>query len=231
MNSTRCNLFFSLLIALTALTTATPLHAQYIHTIEASEYYTVNTSTRGTYYYKKYIPSGTLPVVTLKWNGGTADYNMYVYSDRNFKRLIQSGVNRGARNELQVLPVEDYGRYVYIRVDNISKSKGYYDLYVDSIDLVDVMGEAFADTGDTYMIEESIKFILDANDSSNDATQANANRAAIRLVSSIQGNDLANVSQSLLINEIQKTFQGDEFLASFMVNFGITLVNKIYNRS
>jgi hypothetical protein len=219
-----------LLTALLAITQAVRLQASEIAEIGPGEYYWMKSEGKSSFYYKKLITPGKLPVVTLKRVEGQADFNLGVYKDSRFSRPISSGTSRGAGNELLILPILEEPAYVYIYATNVSNTYGKYELYVDQIDIFELVGEALAVTTMEYMAEEFIKGLFGIDDSSSPSAKNDANRAAAALVASLQDKNLSNTPKAMLINELRREYVGGGFLSSFMVNFGVSLIDRIYSR-
>ena len=181
--------------------------------------------------YKRYIYSEYLTVVTLKHKEGDGDFDIRAYSDAGFKNKVASSTTTGPRSELLVLPIQEHSNYLYLYVNNYTDKYAKYEIYVDQIDLAKLAGEAFVLSGMEYIAEEFIKTLTETNDQSSSSAQNDANRAAVALVSKLQGKSLSDTSKSLLINEVRRAFSGDNsFVSSFMANFATSLIERIYAR-
>ncbi len=193
-------------------------------------YYTLESSKKSDFCYKRYLSSNLLTVVTLKHISGNSDFDVEVYSNNTFGKASYVSNSSGAKSELLVLPMSDYSKNIYIRVVNHSGTQGKYQLYVHQIDIGEIFGEAMAVTGLEYIAEAFISEIFGVTQNSSDRAQADANRAAVALVSGLQGNSLSNTTETMLINEIRREAVGNGFVSSFIVNFGVTLVRNIYSK-
>ena len=197
--------------------------------IGLNESYWMKSSTKTDFFYKRYVHAGYLAIATLKHIEGTADFDIKAYSDGNFKTNICSSSASGPKTELLLLPIQNNSRYLYFNVKNYSGNYGKYELYIHEINIGGLIEDSFYRTSLEYIAEVAIKEILGIQDDSNQAIQNNANRAAITLVSQLQGDSLSDTSKGLLINEWRRAFTGkNDFFSSLVVNFGVALFDRIY---
>jgi hypothetical protein len=127
--------------------------------------------------------------------------------------------------------MQDSPRYVYLHVYNYSSGYGKYELYVHEIDLGVLLENALVLTGAEYITELIIREVTGTTDESSEFSQNNANRAAVGLVSRLQGKSLASSSEDLLINEIRREVSGgNSFISAFIANFGVSLIKAIYSK-
>jgi hypothetical protein len=202
-----------------------------VGTIENDEYFWMESKRKADFCYKRYIHSGYLTVVTLKHKEGKGDYDVRVFSDSGFGNKISSSTATGAKSELLVLPIQEHSKYLYIYVNNYTDQYGKYEIYVHQIDLGELVGEALALSGVEYLAEAFIRELFGVDEQSSSSDQNDANRAAVGLVSQLQGKSLSDTTEGLLINEVRRAFAGDNsFVSAFMANFGTSLVKNIYSR-
>lgn len=198
-------------------------------TIKSGHYYWMSMGSKDYLCYRRYVYSDSLTVVTLKHKEGKGDFDLRVFADPGFQNKISSSTSTGAKSELLVLPVCQNSGYIYILVNNYEELYGKYEIYVHEINLAELAGEAFAVASLEFIAEAFISELFGVDDNSSSSAQNHANRAAVGLVSQLQGKSLSDTSESLLINEIRREFAGGNgFLSSFMTNFGVSLVNEIY---
>ena len=202
-----------------------------ISTIELGKYYWMKMEQKDSFCYKRYVHSGYLTVVTLKHKEGKGDFDVRVFSDSGFSNKISSSTATGARSELLVLPVQKQSKHLYLRVNNYTDLYGKYEIHVHQIDLAELVGEALALTGVEFLAQAFISELFGVDEQSSSSSQNDANRAAVALVSQLQGKSLSDTTESLLINEVRRTFSGDNsFVSSFMANFGTTLIKRVYSQ-
>ena len=200
-----------------------------VNTINSGYYYWMESEKETSFCYKRYVQSGLLTVVTLKHKEGKGDFDVRVFSDSGFNNQISSSTASGAKSELLVLPIQEYSGYLYLSVNNYTNLYGKYEIYVHQIDLAEIAGESFALTGVEYLAEEFIKGLFGVDENSSSSAQNEANRAAVALVSQLQGKSLSDTTEDLLVNEVRRAFTGDNsFISSFMANFGVSLIKNIY---
>ena len=150
----------------------------------------------------------------------------------DFKKKVNAlEIEDGAKSELLVLPIQEHSKYLYIYVNNYTDQYGKYEIYVHQIDLGELVGEALALSGVEYLAEAFIRELFGVDEQSSSSDQNDANRAAVGLVSQLQGKSLSDTTEGLLINEVRRAFAGDNsFVSAFMANFGTSLVKNIYSR-
>jgi hypothetical protein len=188
--------------------------------------------TKKSYCFKQYISHQYLTVLTLKHKYGPADFDLHVFTDQSLKSKVAASTGTGAGTELAVLPNLNRSQYVYIYVNNYTDAQGQYDFYIDHIDVWKIANEAFISAGLEFIAEEVLRDIFDINNESNEAVQDDANRAAVALISQLQGKSLSGTTEDLLINEVRRVFAGGNgFVSSFMTNFSVGLIKRIYLRT
>ncbi|MFT5890437.1 MAG: hypothetical protein ACI9Y7_000529 [Dokdonia sp.] len=171
-------------------------------------------------YWKYYIPSGSEAIFTLKNKSSTSNFDIYIYSDENYKSLIKSGVNSGIRTELISMPSKVYNRYVYIKLKNNGNVNSIYNLHAHFLDFEEIIGEAFVEAGAQYLIEGALKslFGIEDNDHKSDSEKY-VSRASSLILSYMKNENLGATSKNLAINELQS-----ELRSAFGYGFWIWLL-------
>lgn len=182
-------------------------------------------------YWKYYIPAGTMAVFTLKNNSSTSDFDIFVYSDKNHDNLLKSGENNGTKTEMVVMPVYEYGKYVYLKIKNYGDYSSKYKVNAHHVDLAGLAEDALIDAGSQYLIEEGIKWIFGVEDDNDDQSSHNISRASNLILSVLKEEDFAGTSRNLLINELTETLRtefGFGFWGNLMVSYGVNVISETY---
>jgi len=182
-------------------------------------------------YWKYYVPAGTMAVFTLKNTSYVSDFDIYSYSDTKHNYLIESGENYGSTSELITMPLSDYGRYIYIKIENDGTSTAKYKLNAHYVDFIGLGEQAIVEAGAQYLIEEGLRFIFDIEDDEEQFDDRDMSRASTLIMSGLKGDNLTETTKSLLINEVTSELRdefGYGFWGDLFVNYGIGIINETY---
>lgn len=184
-------------------------------------------------YWKYYVPANTMGVFTLKNKSKSSDFDIYIYSNESRTYLLKSGVNSGTTTELITVPVENYGRYVYIKIHNDGYSSSKYNLYPHFVDFGKKGEEALIEASAQYLIEESLKWLFGIEENSDNYNEQDRNvgRASTLILSTLKGDSLGEMAKSSVVNEITTKLRdefGYGFWGDLLVNYAIGIVDETY---
>jgi hypothetical protein len=183
-------------------------------------------SPKNTSYYKYYVSSDRMAVLTLKNMSYESDFDIYVYSDESMTNLIGKGANDEDKTELELISQKDYGRYVYIKVINYGDSYATYKLYAHEVDFIQILTDALVESA----VIGIIKLLLSDEDDTESETR-NKSRAATAIFGALSGKNLGEIGKDLLISEVTSSLReelGYGFWGDYAVSCGVSFIRKIY---
>ena len=141
------------------------------------------------------VPANQITVITLKHVRGDTDFD-YLARPAGGDRRLASGVNHGRTTELDFVVPAEYSQEIEIWVQNSGQRPGTYRLITHDVDPAQLMGEAIAEA----MVEEFLRGLFGVDDS----TQGQEiDRAITSGLSMLQGRNLAQTSEALVLGEIE----------------------------
>jgi hypothetical protein len=179
------------------------------------------------------VPANMLSVFTLKNATGYSDFDIYVYADEAMTSQLNSGTNSGTQTELITIPIQEYDRYVYVKVVNAGNVYSVYNLYPHAMDFQEIAKEAFVETSEDAVVDWFLNALAGNDNKSNEDPEKGRNmgRAMTIFKSALQGKNFGGISKDLAINEISTRLKdacGNSFAGNFLVNFSIKIVGDMY---
>lgn len=200
----------------------------------ASDKYGYSTlSSSQTSYWQYYVPANTLGVFTLKNTSNSSDFDIYVYSSESMSYRLDAGTNSGTSTELVTVPIESYGRYIYIKIVNSGNYSSTYNFYPHFVDFAKKGEEALVEASAQYLIEEGLKWLFDikTTDNNYDQNDKDVGRASAIIMSTLKGDDLGSMTKSVVINELTTALRdefGYGFWGNLLVNYAIGITDDVY---
>ncbi|HEX2252524.1 MAG TPA: hypothetical protein VHQ65_04585 [Thermoanaerobaculia bacterium] len=141
------------------------------------------------------VPAHQITVITLKHVRGDTDFD-YLARSAGGDRRLASGANYGRTTELDFVVPAEYPQEIEIWVQNNGRRSGTYRLITHDVDPAELLGQALAEA----MIEELLRGLLGLDDS---AASQQIDRAITGGLSMLQGRNLAQTSETLVLAEIE----------------------------
>ena len=169
-------------------------------------------------YYQFYVPANKMGVFTLKTRTTGSDFDMYAYSSSYMNTLIEKSSSYGTEPELIIIPVENYGRWIYVKINN-DGGYGQYYFYAHHVNISAKFNEA--------LILAIFEGILS---SGNDVDDRNLSRGLNLAASFLKNSSLEDMTRSFLINELTSELRrelGYGPIPGFFVNFTVSIFDDI----
>lgn len=166
-------------------------------------------------YFKFYIPAYEMGVFTLKSLNYNTDYDLYVYNSSSLSSVSNKSTNSGLKTELIMMPLENYGRWVYIQVKN-DGNYGKFNFYAHNIDV-----------RSKFLQAALVAIINGIFSNESEVDQRNISRGLNIGLSYINNSSLWESSKSFVLNELTNELR-EELGYGSVADFFVTFIVSIY---
>ncbi|MDM9580425.1 hypothetical protein [Nostoc sp. GT001] len=184
-----------------------------------NKYYYETLNSQGLAYYRYKVPAYTFGIFTLKNHSRSSNVDIYVHDYSGDWKLLVKGNNQGTETELVVTPMFSEDKYAYITIVNDGSQPSEYHLYANYVSPANRFAIALAETSLICSLEKE------------NIPNETSSRVVTGLSSILQGNNLAGVTQDLLINEFTNAMRnqfGYGCTGDFVVNWGVSMFRGVY---
>ncbi|WP_194972376.1 hypothetical protein [Aquiflexum lacus] len=194
-------------------------YGQTFQTYETNIKYYYGSIDRGnSTFFKFYIPADQMAVFTLKTKSYGSDYDIYTYNSSNLGSVMEQSTNPENEPELIVMPVLNYGRWIYVKIQNYGNYGEYY-FFAHNVDIGEKFGEA--------LILAMLEGIFSTG---NEVDDRDLSRGLNVASSILKNSSLEDASRSYILNELTNNLRkelGYGATAGFFVNFIVSLYDDI----
>lgn len=181
--------------------------------------------------FQYYIPSGNIGVFTLKNTNWQSDLDIYLYNASG--SLLSKGERNGSLPDIASTYYLSGGRYVYIYVKNNGNALASYEVRVESIDFLGVVGEVLGEMALKELSRQAFNYLFDIDENSPDYENIDLNysRAMDIFVSVVNAENTNHFVISTVLSELNKqarAYFGYGHEGDFVVKYFAKICTKYY---